>query len=44
MERELLVNKIRCPDGTILESRHRHDFKQHIQDDGREYFIIRLPI
>lgn len=37
--RQLLVNKIQCPDGTILESKHRHDFCQHIQDDGREYFI-----
>ncbi len=39
MEKELLVNKIQCPDGTILESRHRHDFKQHTQEDGREYFV-----
>jgi hypothetical protein len=38
-QRELLVNKIRCPDGTVLQSTHQHDFKQHIQEDGREYFI-----
>ena len=38
-QRELLVSKIRCPDGTVLQSTHQHDFKQHIQEDGREYFI-----
>ena len=37
--RELLVSKIQCPDGTVLESRYRYDFKQHTQSDGREYFI-----
>lgn len=36
---QLLVNKIKCPDGTVLTSRHRHDFQMHVQDDGREYFI-----
>lgn len=35
---QLLVNKIICPDGTELVSRHRHDFSYHTQDDGREYF------
>lgn len=37
--RELLVNKIQCPDGTVLESRHRHDFKEHKQEDDRSYFV-----
>ncbi|AUR86413.1 hypothetical protein NVP1084O_206 [Vibrio phage 1.084.O._10N.261.49.F5] len=37
-DKQLLVNKIQCPDGTILESRHRHDFQIHTQQDGREYF------
>ena len=39
MERELLHNSIQCPDGTILVSRHRHDFVEHKQVDGREYFV-----
>ena len=39
MERELLHNSIQCPDGTILVSRHQHDFVEHKQDDGREYFL-----
>lgn len=37
--RKLLVNKIRCPDGTILQSKRRHDFQEHTQEDGREYFV-----
>jgi len=37
-DKQLLVNKIICPDGTELVSRHRHDFQYHRQEDGREYF------
>lgn len=39
MERQLLHNSIQTPDGTILVSRHQHGFVEHIQEDGREYFI-----
>lgn len=39
MDRKLLVNKIICPDGTVLQSRSRHHFVEHIQEDGREYFV-----
>ena len=35
----LLHNSIQCPDGTILVSKHRYDFKSHTQEDGREYFV-----
>lgn len=35
----IFANRIICPDGTILHSRHRHDFVRHVQDDGREYFL-----
>ena len=35
----LLYNAIKCPDGTLLVSRHQHDFQMHVQEDGREYFV-----
>lgn len=35
----LLVNKIRCPDGVEIESRHRHDFVEHTTEDGRYYAV-----
>ena len=31
MERELLYNSIQTPDGTVLVSRHGHDFSEHTQ-------------
>jgi hypothetical protein len=38
-EKNILYNAIRCPDGTLLVSVYRHDYKQHIQADGRLYSI-----
>lgn len=35
----ILYNAIRCPDGTVIESKHQHDFVMHKQMDGREYFV-----
>lgn len=40
MSRQLLVNKIKTPDGTILESRHRHDYQQHIDKVSGEIYIV----
>ncbi|CAB4222383.1 hypothetical protein UFOVP1655_91 [uncultured Caudovirales phage] len=37
--RNLLVNAIITPDGTRLESRHRHDYQTHIDANGDEYMI-----
>jgi len=34
----ILVNAIITPDGTRLESTHRHDFQSHIDANGEEYF------
>ena len=35
----ILYNAIKTPDGTILESIHRHDFKFHKDKNGQEYFV-----
>lgn len=39
MERELLVSRIMTPDGTILTSRHRHDYVSHEDANGEYYFL-----
>lgn len=35
----ILYNAIKCPDGTVIESKYRHNFVMHKQEDGREYFV-----
>lgn len=35
----ILVNKIQTPDGTILESKHRHDYVSHTDANG-EYYMV----
>ncbi len=44
---KLIVSSVRCPDGTVLISRHRHDFvchndtvtnKKYCLDGGNDYF------
>ena len=35
---KLIKNSIRTPDGTVLTSRHRHDFKSH-KDKNKELYI-----
>ena len=39
MEPRLLVNRIITPDGTVLQSYHTHDYKTHIDDNGKEYMV-----
>jgi hypothetical protein len=35
--KNLRKNSIKCPDGVILTSRHRHDFKSHKDKNGDTY-------
>ena len=35
--RKLIKNSIRTPDGTILTSRHRHDYQSHLDKNGEIY-------
>lgn len=36
---KLIANRVRTPDGTILQSFNRHDFKGYTQADGNTYFV-----
>lgn len=35
----VLLNRIRTPDGTILTSYHRHDYKTHKDANGETYMV-----
>jgi hypothetical protein len=35
----ILYNAIKTPDGTVIESKHRHDFVCHIDANGRRYCV-----
>ena len=37
MEKQLIYNAIRTPDGTVLVSYHRHDYVTHLDTNGDEY-------
>ncbi len=37
--REILSSRMRTPDGTILESQHRHDYVTHTDANGKEYML-----
>ena len=35
----ILSNRMRTPDGTILESKHRHDYVTHLDANGKAYML-----
>lgn len=37
--KQIVVNRIRTPDGTILTSRHVHDYVTHTDTNGEEYMV-----
>lgn len=39
MEREIILNQIKTPDGTIIRSMHRHDFVTHVDKNGLTYMV-----
>jgi hypothetical protein len=38
-EARIVCNRIRTPDGTILESMHRHDYRTYKDANGLEYMV-----
>ena len=36
---DIIYNAIQTPDGTILESRSRHDYKIYTDANGKEYMV-----
>ena len=38
-EARIVSNRIRTPDGTILESMHRHDYVTYVDKNGKEYMV-----
>ena len=39
-ERQLIYSAWRTPDGTILHSRHRHDYQEHFDSVSKEWYIL----
>ncbi|HED05257.1 MAG TPA: hypothetical protein ENI61_01075 [Ignavibacteria bacterium] len=39
MEKPLIRNAIQTPDGTILESKFRHDYQEYTDKNGKTYMV-----
>jgi hypothetical protein len=38
-DKQLVYNALRTPDGTVIESRSRHDYVTHLDKNGKEYMV-----
>ncbi len=38
-EKKLIYNALRTPDGTMLVSKHRHDYRTYKDKNGEEYMV-----
>jgi hypothetical protein len=38
-EPRIVANRIRTPDGYVLQSYHRHDYKEYVDANGLEYMV-----
>lgn len=39
MEKVIILNQIKTPDGTIIRSMHRHDYVTHLDANGLQYMV-----
>ena len=39
MSRQLIRNALQTPDGTVLESIYRHDYRIHLDENGKVYMV-----
>jgi hypothetical protein len=39
MEKRIILNQIKTPDGTILRSMHRHDYVTYTDKNGLQYMV-----
>jgi hypothetical protein len=39
MEKRIILNQIKTPDGTIIKSMHRHDYVTYTDANGLEYMV-----
>lgn len=39
MEKRIILNQIKTPDGTILRSMHRHDYVTYADKNGLQYMV-----
>lgn len=38
-DRQIILNQIRTPDGTVIRSMHTHDYVTHLDKNGKTYMV-----